>query len=149
MLISLRTISIIPIVITPWGRHVKAALTLADVPIGVVAQELNMSRKTLERVIRGEREPTTWETRRLAEVLGIPSWFLVEGLDGLRARQRHATVGDVAEYWDISPRLVRNLCERWTRGEPGGLRHVRIGGARGAVRIRWHDVETYGQGRQG
>jgi transcriptional regulator with XRE-family HTH domain len=130
---------------TPWGRNVRAALLLANVPIENAARELNLSRKTLERTIRGEREPRPWETRRLAEVLGVPTWFLVEGL---KARQPYATVADVAQYWAISPRSVLGLCERWSQDQPGGLRHFRLGGPRGPLRIHWTDVDAYGQAQR-
>jgi transcriptional regulator with XRE-family HTH domain len=131
---------------TSWGRNVKAALLLADVPIENAARELNVSRKTLERTIRGEREPRPWETQRLAEVLGVPAQFLVEGLK--TSRQPYATVADVAQYWAVSPRSVLGLCERWSKGQPGGLRYFRLGGARGPVRIHWTDVEAYGQAQR-
>jgi transcriptional regulator with XRE-family HTH domain len=127
---------------TPWDRNVKAALLLADVSIEGAARELNVSRKTLDRTIRGEREPRPWETHRLAEVLGVPTWFLV---DGLKSRQPYATVADVAQYWTVSPRAVLGLCERWRQGRAGGLPYFRIGGPHGRIRIHWTDVDAYGQ----
>lgn len=145
-LISLRTMSTIPLDwAMSWGRNVKAALLLADASIDDAARELNLSRKTLERTMRGERTPRIWETARLAEVLDVPVWFLQDGLAGLRQRGPYATISDVAQYWNISPRSVQRLCERWQRGEAGGLPYMRIGGTNGAIRILWRDVHAYGQ----
>jgi|GEM_PF-2706440 transcriptional regulator with XRE-family HTH domain len=60
-------------------------MALADRSLYEVAVELNVSRKTLERTIRGERDPRPWETRRLAELLDVPEAFLQDGLDPGRA----------------------------------------------------------------
>jgi hypothetical protein len=57
----------------------------------------------------------------------------------------HATVAEVAEFWDLTPRQVMRLCERYDRGEPNGLPYVRFGGRRGPVRICWADVDNYGR----
>ena len=63
-----------------WGRNVRAALVLKGVSVDAAARELNLSRKTLERTLRGERTPRDWETSRLAETIGVPRWFIEEGL---------------------------------------------------------------------
>jgi hypothetical protein len=54
----------------------------------------------------------------------------------------HARVVEVAEFWDVSPGTVMRLCQRFERGEPGGLPFIRINRA---VRIRWEDVDTFGR----
>lgn len=68
--------------LSTWGRHVRAALLLSGRSPDDLAVELNISRKTLERTIRGERQPKDWETTRAAELLDVPAWFITDGLGG-------------------------------------------------------------------
>jgi transcriptional regulator with XRE-family HTH domain len=68
---------------TPWTRNARAALALAGVTVDDAARQLNISRKTLERTLRGERAPRQWESERLSEVLSVPLWFLERGLADL------------------------------------------------------------------
>ena len=69
--------------LTAWGRNVRAALVLRNLDVADLAPQLNISRRTLERTMRGEREPRPWETSRIEELLGLPAWFIREGIDGL------------------------------------------------------------------
>jgi hypothetical protein len=64
------------------GRRVRAALALAERSLEDVAPELNISTRTLGRVLSGERQLRDWELRRLSEILRVPDWFLREGLEG-------------------------------------------------------------------
>jgi transcriptional regulator with XRE-family HTH domain len=64
------------------GRRVRAALALAGKTPEEVAPELNISARTLGRVIAGERQLREWEVQRLATVLEVPPWFLTHGLAG-------------------------------------------------------------------
>lgn len=52
------------------GRRIRAAFVLAGKAPRDVAPELNVSLRTLDRVIAGDRQPREWELRRLAEILG-------------------------------------------------------------------------------
>lgn len=69
-----------PDVRNSWARNVRAAMVLRGLDLASVAAELNKSRKTLERTLRGERTPSAWETRRLSEILDVPETFLRDGL---------------------------------------------------------------------
>jgi transcriptional regulator with XRE-family HTH domain len=62
--------------------RIGAALVLADKKPADVAHELNISARTLERVIAGDRLPREWEVQRLATILEVPLWFLMEGFAG-------------------------------------------------------------------
>jgi hypothetical protein len=62
--------------------RIAAALALADKKPADVAPELNISGRTLERVIAGDRLPREWEVQRLATILEVPLWFLMEGFAG-------------------------------------------------------------------
>lgn len=54
-------------------------------------------------------------------------------------RQNLATDAEVAEYFGVQPRTLRQW--RW---EGKGPRYVKVGGdTRGNVRYRWSDVEAY------
>jgi transcriptional regulator with XRE-family HTH domain len=64
-----------------WGRRVRAALVLRGYDIDDLAGELNISRRTFERTIRGERTPRAWETSRIEELLKLPDWFIPHGLE--------------------------------------------------------------------
>lgn len=63
-----------------WGRNVRAAMVLAGRSLDDVALELKISRKTLERTIRGQRLPRHHETTALAEALDVPESFIENGL---------------------------------------------------------------------
>ncbi len=66
---------------TDFGRRVRAALVLRDRTIADVAPELNVSARTLERVLQGRRQARDWEIARLAELLEVPETFLRSGFD--------------------------------------------------------------------
>lgn len=63
-----------------WGRRVHAAVVLRDWKLDALAEELNVSRRTLKRVIDGDRRLRPWEVARINELLGLPEWFLRDGL---------------------------------------------------------------------
>jgi hypothetical protein len=65
---------------------VRAAVVLRGYDVDVLAWELNISRRTLERTIRGERAPRPWETARIEELLELPDWFIRDGLERAPAR---------------------------------------------------------------
>jgi hypothetical protein len=65
---------------TQIGRRIRAAFLLSDKAPEDVAPELNVSTRTLERVMAGTRQARDWELRRLSELLEVPEWFLREGL---------------------------------------------------------------------
>lgn len=62
------------------GRRIRAALALSGQTPEDVAEELNVSPRTLSRMIAGDRQARDWELRRLAELLEVPLWFLTDGL---------------------------------------------------------------------
>jgi hypothetical protein len=64
------------------GRRIRAALVLAGRTPQDVAPELNISSRTLERTIQGQRMAREWEIDRLAELLAVPDWFLRDGFAG-------------------------------------------------------------------
>jgi hypothetical protein len=72
-----------------FGRRLKAAIVLADTTAGELAVEigpdLQISRGTLERMMQGKRAPRPWEVERLAQALGVPAWFLRDGLQHAEA----------------------------------------------------------------
>ncbi len=65
-----------------WGRRVRAAAVLRGWELDALAVELNVSRRTLNRMIDGTRRPRPWEVARINKLLELPEWFLSEGLDG-------------------------------------------------------------------
>jgi transcriptional regulator with XRE-family HTH domain len=125
-----------------WGRNLHAALALADVSLATAAETISVSRKTLERTIRGERAPRPSETAQLARLLNVSEVFLSYGLGPQR---QYATISEAAEHWRVSPITIKRLCDRWDRKAPGGLQYIRIGGPRGQVRIQWNDIRSYGR----
>jgi transcriptional regulator with XRE-family HTH domain len=64
-----------------WGRRVRAALVLRGCDADDLARELNISRRTLDRMIAGKRAPRDWETARIEELLELPKWFIRDGLE--------------------------------------------------------------------
>lgn len=73
---------------TAWTSHpelprrIAAAIVLSGKKTTELAPELNISARTLERVISGERLAREWEVHRLAEILEVPLWFFREGWAG-------------------------------------------------------------------
>ena len=70
------------------GQNVAAALALRGRDVYEVAPRLNISPKTLQRVIRGIREPRIREIELLAGELDVPEWFLLRGIDGAPDNER-------------------------------------------------------------
>lgn len=68
---------------TRFGRHLKAALVLAEMTASELAAEieedLGFGVATLERIMQGKRRPRPVEIPRLAQALGVPASFLVHG----------------------------------------------------------------------
>lgn len=66
-----------------FGRHMKAALVLANFTLAElaaeVAAELEIGRGTLERVMQGKRAAKPYEVREIARALGVPEEFLLHG----------------------------------------------------------------------
>jgi hypothetical protein len=99
-----------------FGRRLRAAIILAvdaqnEVPRlkASVAEQLNISPRTLERMILDQRRPNDWEIRQLAELLKVPEWFLREGFAG--ATKQAAALGDldakvIAEIANLAAREV-------------------------------------------
>lgn len=65
------------------GRRIRAALVLAGRSPLEIAPELNISARTLDRTLSGQRQAREWELQRLAELLEVPYWFLLRGFEGL------------------------------------------------------------------
>jgi hypothetical protein len=65
--------------LSPLGRRVRAAMVLSSLTAGDVAPELNISPRTFERLLYGEREVRDWEIRRLAQLTEVPEAFLRDG----------------------------------------------------------------------
>ena len=99
-----------------YGRRLKAALVLADRTAADLAQavagDLHIGLRTIERVMQGKRVPRPWETERFAEALGVPAWFLHEGLEGRPSDLRAADDGQL--FRDLSDQL-RERDERLER----------------------------------
>jgi plasmid maintenance system antidote protein VapI len=85
------------------GLRIKAALAIRGRTSAEVAPELNISGRTLERIIAGTRTAREWELHRLAEVLDVPPWFIEEGLEG---RRQDPALGDVL---DVAKNIERKL----------------------------------------
>lgn len=75
-----------------FGRRLRAAIALeakhqrdTGRVKARVAKELNVSTRTLERMVLDQSPPNDWEVARLAEVLQVPEWFLREGFNGADA----------------------------------------------------------------
>lgn len=83
--------------LSPLGRRVRAALVLSGLTAGDVAPELNISPRTFERLLYGERDPRDWEIARIAELTDVPESFLREGF----------TPPDLASAEDEEPALLR------------------------------------------
>jgi transcriptional regulator with XRE-family HTH domain len=64
------------------GLRVRAALVLSGRELSDVAEELNISVRTLARVMAGNRQLREWELQRLAALTETPEWFLREGFAG-------------------------------------------------------------------
>jgi transcriptional regulator with XRE-family HTH domain len=67
---------------TELGRRIQAAVVLSGRTLDDVASELNVSGKTLTRIMKGQREPRDREIQMLIRALDVPEWFLREGLAG-------------------------------------------------------------------
>jgi transcriptional regulator with XRE-family HTH domain len=90
------------------GRRIRAALVLAGKSAEEVAPELNVSARTLERVVAGKRQARDWELRRLAELLDVPEWFLREGLGG-QPTESEIREGELAALRQLVEALDRKL----------------------------------------
>lgn len=64
----------------------RAALVLRGYDADDLARELNISRRTLERAMNGERAPRDWETERIEQLLELPDWFIPYGIECSRLR---------------------------------------------------------------
>lgn len=68
----------------PYARHLKAALDLRGWTMAELADAMppsyRLSRSTLEKIGRGIRAPLEYEYPVLAELLGVPEWFLRDGV---------------------------------------------------------------------
>jgi transcriptional regulator with XRE-family HTH domain len=83
-------------------------MILADKSIDDLAYELDVSRKTIERTMRGERLLKRLEREYLAKALGVPESFLLDGLSaGLTAPGRAA----LTERLNQVDELIRALEE--------------------------------------
>lgn len=93
--------------LSTFGKRLKAAMSLAGKSLEEVAAELEVSPKTVSRVMHGVREPRRPEVRHLAEVLGVPESFLLDGFgrDGLAALGR----GDLSRRLEQIGELRRAL----------------------------------------
>lgn len=81
-------------------RRIDAAIVSAGRRPADVAPELNVSARTLERVIAGTRLPREWEVKRLAEVLEVPMWFLTEGFAGAARPSEDDRLAELARKID-------------------------------------------------
>jgi transcriptional regulator with XRE-family HTH domain len=103
--------------LSEFGKNLKAAMSLADKSIDEIAGELEVSAKTLSRVMRGVREPRKLEIRHLAEVLGVPEAFLVGGFgpNGValpnrgRISWRLEQIGELRKALDVEEAWLRQL----------------------------------------
>jgi excisionase family DNA binding protein len=100
-----------------WGRRVRAALVLRNYDPDDLARELNISRRTLDRMLVGLRKPKAWETARVEELLELPPWFISHGVP--RVVEPSVAVEDAAVGADQNDSAAarRNRKPR-TRGGP-------------------------------
>jgi hypothetical protein len=70
---------------------------LAGLDAKDAAPELNISSRTFERLLYGQREARDWEIKRLAELTAVPEWFLREGL----------SAANQSELETVEPALAR------------------------------------------
>jgi transcriptional regulator with XRE-family HTH domain len=82
---------------TGFGRRVMAARVLAGLSQAQLAAALNISEKTLQRLLAGKREIKDVEMAALPAVLGVPEWFLRRGFGGAPDGQQHAREREDAE----------------------------------------------------
>lgn len=112
--------SFAPVSATETGRRIRAALALAGVTSPQVAAELNLSSRTLDRVIAGQRQARDWELRRLSELLDVPEWFLREGFAGRPSDEEvaHTHFGELRdEVRALDRKLDVELFDRLSRLE--------------------------------
>jgi predicted DNA-binding transcriptional regulator AlpA len=146
---------------------VRAGLALRGYDADELARELNLSRRTLDRTLKGERQPREWETARVEELLGLPDWFIRYGIE----RSWTLKVDPGGNSWilvggPLVPRLddnneplltfqqvaswlgvsVRSVKRRWADfeiGDPEGLPGFRLGPGKSAVRFHRSEVQTW------
>jgi transcriptional regulator with XRE-family HTH domain len=70
-----------------YGARVRAAQAYAGLEAEPFAEALGFSKRTLDRLVKNERELTIPEARQIAEVCKIPVSFLVEGWNVARSIQ--------------------------------------------------------------
>lgn len=84
-----------------FGRRLRAAIIIAanrneDIAATklALARELNVSTRTLDRLVAEKRWPSEWEVDRLASLLEVPDWFLRSGftVDGSAADEERLTL---------------------------------------------------------
>lgn len=91
--------------VTAFGRRVAAGRVLAGLSHAELARALNMSEKTLQRLLAGKREIKDKEMVALQEALGVPDWFLRNGLRPGRPNDRDGTDVDRRRHDEIRTRL--------------------------------------------
>lgn len=96
------------------GRRVRAARAYAGFRNrATLAQRLELSKETVQRIEGGEREVKRSELLAIAEACEVPMWFLEEGWEGWREAS-----GDAGEEpTPHSPRDLRGLGVRRERSE--------------------------------
>lgn len=120
---------------TEWGRRIRAALVLRTASADDLARELNLSPQELKEVMDGKRPPRGWETARVCELLRIPDWFLLQGLE------RESTPDELLKTYEVAEILSVSRATVLSRFEVGVLPGFRLFG-KGPVRFRRSDLEA-------
>ena len=96
------------------GRRVRAARAYAGFRNrATLAQRLELSKETVQRIEGGEREVKRSELLAIAEACEVPMWFLEGGWEGWRGAAGKAE----AEPNPHSPRDLRRLGVQRERSE--------------------------------
>lgn len=96
------------------GRRIRAARAYAGFRNRAeLAERLELSKETVQRIEVGQREIKRSELLAIAEACEVPMWFLEEGWDGWRT----VAAGDEEEPAPHSPGDLRRLGMRDERSE--------------------------------
>ncbi|HST69074.1 MAG TPA: helix-turn-helix transcriptional regulator [Solirubrobacterales bacterium] len=99
---------------TEIGRRVRAARAYAGFRNrATLAQRLELSKETLQRIEGGEREVKRSELLAIAEACEVPMWFLEGGWEGWSG----AAGGGAEEPAPHHPRDLRRLGTQQKRSE--------------------------------
>lgn len=101
------------------GRLLKAAMAIADMTASelgaAVETDIQVGRRTIERVMAGHRVLKPWEIDRIAEALDVPVWFLRDGLPSAEPQDHPST----AERLEVMITRLEELLARSPEDQSG------------------------------